>query len=134
MKGESKIVKLELRLDWSEMDLFGHINNVSYFKYLQSARVQFWEISGLAAAYRKEHKGPILASVQCDFMSPLHYPGNIVIHSRLASIGQSSFKLTHEIISSAGILCATGQDVLVMYDHIQQIKIPVPQELHNWLP
>jgi acyl-CoA thioester hydrolase len=133
MDEQAKIVKLELRLDWSEMDLFGHINNVSYFKYLQSARVQFWEVTGLASVFRKERKGPILASVQCDFIHPLHYPGNILIQSRLIRIGNTSFQLAHKIHSSTGQLCATGNDALVMYDHVQQVKLQVPEELKHWL-
>jgi acyl-CoA thioester hydrolase len=28
-------VKLQLRLDWSELDYFGHVNNVSFFKYIR---------------------------------------------------------------------------------------------------
>ena len=38
---------LTLRVDWSEMDLFGHINNVMYAKYIQSARVNFVEKIGI---------------------------------------------------------------------------------------
>lgn len=32
---------LELRIDWSEMDLFGHVNNVAFFKYVQASRVNY---------------------------------------------------------------------------------------------
>jgi len=34
--------KLPIRIDWSEMDLFGHVNNVMYFKYIQASRVNYW--------------------------------------------------------------------------------------------
>lgn len=126
-------IELNLRLDWSEMDMFGHINNVSYFRYLQSARVEFWEVTGLAGVFRRERKGPILASVHCDFLAPLHYPGTIRIHTRLAEVGNSSFQLVHEVFSDQGRLCATGRDVLVMYDHVAQEKIPVPDVLRQML-
>lgn len=133
MNQKSKMVELELRLDWSEMDLFGHINNVSYFKYLQSARVQFWETTGLAAIFRKERKGPILASVKCDFIQPLHYPGKIRILTHLAECGNTSFRLHHRIESESGVLCAEGQDVLVMFDHNTQEKLSLPESLKSWM-
>jgi hypothetical protein len=43
---ESK-VKLELRIDWSEIDLFGHVNNLAILKYIQAARVNYLEKIGL---------------------------------------------------------------------------------------
>ncbi|MCE3258723.1 MAG: hypothetical protein K0S12_364, partial [Bacteroidetes bacterium] len=33
--------EIKIQLDWSEMDLFGHVNNVAYFKYIQAARVNY---------------------------------------------------------------------------------------------
>ena len=35
--------KLDLRIDWSEIDSFGHINNIAIMKYIQAARVNYLE-------------------------------------------------------------------------------------------
>lgn len=67
-------VKLQLRIDWSEMDLFGHVNNVAYFKYIQAARVNYWEISMLSKLFSEMKLGPILLSTGCQFIRPLFYP------------------------------------------------------------
>ena len=40
-------VKFEIRIDWSEIDLFGHINNLAIMKYVQAGRVHYLELSGL---------------------------------------------------------------------------------------
>ncbi len=40
-------VKFEIRIDWSEIDLFGHINNLAIMKYVQAARVNYLELVGL---------------------------------------------------------------------------------------
>ena len=29
--------QITLRIDWSELDLFGHVNNVAFHKYAQTA-------------------------------------------------------------------------------------------------
>ena len=122
---------LKLRLDWSEMDLFGHINNVAYFKYVQAGRVKFWEESKLIELYTNEKKGPILASTQMNFKKPLHYPGDIVIETKLESVGYTSFVLTHNIMNAENEICAEAKDVVVMFDFKKNQKMEVPEEYRN---
>lgn len=47
--------RLAMRLDWSEMDMFGHINNVMYAKFVQAARVNYWEMVGLNSMFNQSH-------------------------------------------------------------------------------
>ena len=92
-------VKLPLRIDWSEMDLFGHVNNVAYFKYIQASRVNYWEVSMLTALFGEKRIGPILLSTGCQFIKPLFYPGNIVVESRIEFIKNTSFGIHHRILN-----------------------------------
>lgn len=124
-------VKLPLRLDWSEMDLFGHINNVAYFKYIQAARVNYWEVSGLAATFATTRVGPILLSTGCQFSKPLFYPGNILIESRVEFLKHTSFGIHHRILNGAGELCAEAHDVIVTYDFNKNEKVPIWQEFRD---
>ena len=32
-------VRIEVPVAWGEMDAFGHVNNVVYFRYFESARI-----------------------------------------------------------------------------------------------
>ena len=52
---------LELRIDWSELDLLGHVNNVSIVKYCQAARIIFVTAVGLPLSPGMEF-GPIEAA------------------------------------------------------------------------
>ncbi len=58
--------KLNIRLDWSEMDMFGHINNVMFFKFMQASRVNYWEMSKFHEDYLTKKLAhylyPLLAS------------------------------------------------------------------------
>jgi len=121
-------VKLSLRLDWSEMDLFGHINNVMYFKYIQASRVNYWETMGIAKDFSTTKVGPILASTKCNFLKPLHYPGNIIIQARMEFIKNTSFGIEHQILNEQGEIAAIANDVIVMYDFNKNEKV-VFQEL-----
>jgi acyl-CoA thioester hydrolase len=109
-------IKLSLRLDWSEMDLFGHINNVAYFKYIQASRVNYWEVTGVAASFAETKIGPILLSTSCQFIRPLHYPGNMVVEARIEFMKNTSFGIHHRILNEAGVICAEAHDVIVTYD------------------
>lgn len=122
-------VKLSLRLDWSEMDLFGHINNVSYFKYAQAARVNYWETIGLTQLHNDMQIGPMLASTSCNFIKPLFYPGSILIESGIEFMKTTSFGLHHRILNADNEVAAEAHDVVVMYDFKKGTKIPIPDEM-----
>jgi len=124
-------VKLPLRIDWSEMDLFGHVNNVAYFKYIQASRVNYWEISGLSADFDKTKIGPILLSTSCQFIKPLFYPGNIVVECRIEFIKITSFGIHHRILNEQGEVAAEAHDVIVTFDFKKNEKAPVSEEFRN---
>ena len=123
-----KANELTLRLDWSEMDLFGHINNVSYFKYLQASRVHFWESLGIHRLHETHGIGPALAKTSCSFVKPLHYPGNIRIVVTVDWTKNSSFQLHHRIYDANETLCAEGEDVVVLFDYRQNKKFLLTEE------
>ena len=126
-------VKLSLRIDWSEMDLFGHVNNVAFLKYVQAARVNFWEHTSIQNELNTDRKGPILASVNCQFKKPLHYPGNIIIQTRVEFMKTTSFGFHHQIIDHHGEIASEAHDVIVMYDFNTREKLPLAETLRQEL-
>ena len=119
-------VKLSIRLDWSEMDMFGHINNVMFFKFMQASRVNYWEVSKFDGDYKTKKQGPLLVSSSCQFKKPLFYPGNIVIEAKVDFIKNSSFGITHRILNDKNEICAEAQDVIVLYDFIKNETVTIP--------
>jgi acyl-CoA thioester hydrolase len=124
-------VKLPLRIDWSEMDLFGHVNNVAYFKYIQASRVNYWEVSMLTKLFDEQKIGPILLSTGCQFIKPLFYPGNIIVESRIEFIKNTSFGIHHRILNDQGEISAEAHDVIVTYDFNKNEKVPVSEEFRT---
>jgi acyl-CoA thioester hydrolase len=124
-------VKLPIRLDWSEMDLFGHINNVAYFKYVQASRVNYWELTGLAAGFSETRIGPILLSTGCNFIKPLFYPGNIIVEARMEFIKNTSFGIHHHILNEQGELVAEAHDIIVNFNFNTNEKTPISAAFRN---
>ncbi len=118
-----------LKIDWSDLDLFGHVNNVAFFKYIQAARVNYCESIGLTSINEKDQLGFIVASTNCTFKIPLRYPGNIKVFSKIDWIKNSSFQLSHLIVNDKNEVAAESFDVVVVFDYEKKIKTNITQEL-----
>ncbi len=131
------------------MDALGHVNNVMFFRYLESARVNFIlaiaksaEASGGAGLDQNSATnlrtvcgvGFILQHVQCRFRRPLFYPDTITVTSRVAGIEADRFMLEHEIISQkTGEVSAIGVGTIVTYDYEAGVKVMMPEQLRQLL-
>ena len=124
-------VKLDLRIDWSELDLFGHVNNVMFFKYIQASRVNYWEACNLLQHYEDDQIGPMLLSCNCQFKKPLFFPGNITVQARVEFIKNTSFGLHHQILNEAKEIVAEANDVIVMYDYKKSGKVSFPASVRK---
>jgi acyl-CoA thioester hydrolase len=124
-------LELKLRIDWSELDLFGHVNNVMFMKYVQAARVNYWEQSGIYHEFKENKIGPMLVSTACQFKKQLMYPGEVTIRSGMEFIKNTSFSIHHKIFDQHGDVVAEAQDVIVMFDFNKNEKTAVPQVMRD---
>ena len=112
---------MEIKVRFSETDLLGHINNVSYFTYLETARIDFLEQIGLKFTDKFVF---ILASASCDFMQQGYFGQTFKINTSVSRIGTKSLVLTSEILDKeSGELIAKGESTLVHFDRIEQKSI-----------
>lgn len=126
-------LSLELRIDWSDLDMYEHVNNVSFMRFLQSGRVNFWEASGTHDFYKNSNQGTMLVSTSCDFKKSLHYPGKAIVKTKLDFIGNTSFGIKHLILNEHNEVCAEGKDVVVCFDFDKKSTFPVPEWLKEKL-
>ncbi|MBY0311575.1 MAG: acyl-CoA thioesterase [Phycisphaerales bacterium] len=128
------LVTVSIPVAWGEMDALGHVNNIVYFRYMETARVAFiralgWEIDPLAKGV-----GVILHSVQCRFRAPLSYPDTLMVTARLAAIEDDRFTVEHELTSAkTGGLVATGSGIIVAYDYGRAAKASIPEPFRSRL-
>jgi len=121
--------ELELRIDWSEIDILGHVNSLAILKYVQAARVQYLEGLGLMQSQAEQGIGPILASLSCQYRKPLFYPGKVRVRCKVDEIGNTSFRMQHSVCADGGEVVAEAQDVIVLYDFAKATKTPIPGDL-----
>jgi acyl-CoA thioester hydrolase len=123
-------VQVEIPVAWGEMDAFGHVNNVVYFRYFESARIACFERLGYPELTTTTGLGPILASTDCRFRLPLTYPDTVVAAARIGAIGADDFMMHYLVVSRRhGRVAAEGSGRIVSYDYGKQCKSPLPPEL-----
>jgi acyl-CoA thioester hydrolase len=133
MESETYNLKLELRIDWNDLDMYKHVNNISFMRYMQSGRVNFWEASGIYEMYENTNMGTMLVSTHCDFKKSLYYPGKAIVKTRIDFIKNSSFGLKHLILNDINEVCAEGKDVVVCYDFEKDKTFRIPEDLRTQL-
>lgn len=126
---ESRIT-IDLPVAWGEMDALGHVNNVVYFRYLESSRVAFIQSLGTTQIRNYHGCGFILQHVECRFRRPVVYPDTLRITAHITQVLEDRFSLAHEIISNAqSAVVAIGEGTIVTYDYTAAKKVPIPAAL-----
>jgi len=113
----------ECRVRFSDVDVYGHVNNVKYFEYYQEARIVFLTSLGRGAADERFHV--VLASVDVDYKRPILFRTEpYTIESRVTRVGGSSFGLAAEIKDGETVL-SRAEAVLVTFDTDSQRSRPL---------
>jgi len=121
-------VVVEFPVAWGEMDAMGHVNNVVYFRYFESARIAYFEKMNLLGYMTETGIGPILGEISCKFKIPLSYPDRVLIGAKVVRIEEDRFIMNHLVVSiKHQKVAAEGESVLVTYNYREGKKVTVPE-------
>jgi acyl-CoA thioester hydrolase len=117
---------------WGDQDAFGHVNNTVYFRWFESARIEYLNRVGLNGPSAGNTLGPIMAAAGCNFRRQLVYPDTVHVGARVTRIGRASFTMEHVVFSEKlGCVAADGASTLVVFDYAKNLAHPVPQEIRG---
>lgn len=123
-------VVIEMPVLWGHMDAFQHVNNVIYFRYFESARIEYGDRLKLYQIMEETGIGPILAATGCRFLKPLVYPDTIRVGCRTVRLEPSVMEQEYAIHSSKNQrVMALGTGKVVAYDYHRRQKSSYPQAL-----
>lgn len=128
---------MRIPIRWGDMDAMGHVNNTVYFRYMETARIAWFD--QIACAPDPEGEGPVIVNANCSFLKQLVYPGEVEITTLVGTAGRSSFQMTHEMRlvgadGEAGALHAEGGAKVVWVNFPAQKSVPLPEMLLELLP
>ncbi len=123
------VYEMVIPIRWGDMDAMGHINNTVYFRYMETARIDWLQSIGCQPDAQGE--GVVIVNAFCNFHRQFEYPGDILIKTYVSDPGRSSFEswATMEKVGEPGVLYATGGATTVWVDFPKQKSAPLP----DWL-
>ncbi len=121
---------------WGDMDAMGHVNNILYFQYMESARVGFFERLGWQSRDMGAGRGgPVIVSQTFNYRKQLHYPADIEVGITCRELRRRSFVLGYGVFRSATEdLIGDGSTVLVWMDYARGKAVEIPPEVRALFP
>ena len=114
----------EQKVAWGDMDAFGHVNNAVYYRYIESARICYFDELDIF----KQDVFTVVASSQCKYLSPVFYPDVLHIGARIEELRNSAFRMHYSLWSETqNQIVATGEAVMVCVDKVTSNKQAIPE-------
>jgi len=120
------LFEIAMDVRWGDMDAFNHVNNASYLRYVEEARVAWFKT--LTPDWASVDCAPILAAATVNYRRPIGWPERLRVSLLAGRVGGKSLTLEHRIESATrdGLHYADGQAVMVWVDR-SGASIPLPE-------
>ncbi|MFL6630215.1 MAG: acyl-CoA thioesterase [Burkholderiaceae bacterium] len=114
---------------WMDNDVYGHVNNVVYYSFFDTA------VNGLLmdAGVLDIHQGEVIGLVvetQCNYFAPIAFPQAVAAGVRVAQLRRSSVRYEIGLFAGDAPECAAaGHFVHVYVDRATRRPVPLPEAL-----
>ena len=118
---------------WGDMDAMGHVNNTVYFRFMEQARISWFEalVPGSDAWLSC---GIVIATASCNYRRAITYPGTVEVRLLIGAPGSSSIPTHYELrVDDDPQPCADGAAVVVFIDMKTQKSTRIPDAIRNRL-
>jgi acyl-CoA thioester hydrolase len=120
-----------IAIRWGDMDAMGHVNNTVYFRYMEQARIGWFDaLVPRAEAWRST--GIVIVNASCNFKRPINYPGTVEVRVYAGAAGGSSVPTYYELLVDEE-LYADGAAVVVFIDMATQKPMRIPADIRGRL-
>lgn len=118
---------------WMDNDIYGHINNVTYYSYFDTVANRYLIDIGGLDIHRSSTIGLVVES-QCQYHAPLAFPQTITAGLRVDRLGRRSVTYGIAIFAEdASEAAAHGRLVHVFVDRQTRRAVPLSESLRNSL-
>lgn len=121
-------IVFEQRVAWGDMDAFGHVNNVIYYRYIENARLYYLDHLKIL----QQDVLTVIASNQCKYIRPVVYPDILKIGVRVEELRNSAMRMHYLIYSEAQQMVvaeAEAEAVIVCVDCVNMQKTLIPENV-----
>ena len=111
---------------WMDNDIYGHVNNVHYYSYFDTAVNQFLIESGVLDIHHGEVVGFVVETA-CSYFSPIAFPDLVHAGIRVGRIGNSSVQYELGLFRNDDMQsAAAGSFTHVYVNRATGKSVPVP--------
>ena len=119
----------EIPTRWADNDVYGHVNNVVYYSWFDTAVNAYLIEQGALDIHRGQTIGLVIET-QCNYFAPLAFPQVVEAGIRVAKLGQSSVRYEIGLFAHGEPLCAAaGHFVHVYVDKVTRRPCALPVAL-----
>ena len=120
------VYEMLIPVRWGDMDAMGHLNNTTYFRYFETARIDWF--NALRPLKQSDEEGILIINAFCTFHRQIEYPGNVRLKLYASDPGRSSFEtwVTMEREELPGVVHASGGATTVWSNFKAQKSAPLP--------
>ena len=111
---------------WADNDAYGHVNNVVFYQWFDSA-VNAWLVEqGMLDIERGDPIG-LVVETRCSYFSPLAFPQDVDVGLKVAELGRSSIRYRIGVFGAEAISAAAqGEFVHVVVDRSSRRAVDIP--------
>ncbi len=118
---------------WMDNDAYGHVNNVVYYSWFDTAVNAYLIEQGVLDIHHGATIGLVIET-QCNYFSPLAFPQTVEAGIRVARLGSSSVRYEVGLFAQGEPLTAAkGHFVHVYVDKASRRPTPLPLNLKTVL-
>ncbi|WP_312572035.1 thioesterase family protein [Stutzerimonas balearica] len=118
---------------WHDNDIYGHVNNVTYYGFFDTAVNTYLIQQGGLDIHGGEVVGFVVSS-SCDYFASISFPDLIEVGVRVAQLGNSSVQYELAIFRQGEHeACAAGRFVHVFVRRADNRPTPIPERLRGAL-
>lgn len=118
---------------WGDHDSYGHVNNVVYYSYCESAISEFLVEQGTLDIASSPVIGLIVNS-SCTYFSPIGFPDRINVGMKISHLGNSSARYELALFRNDDQEAAAAAHIIYVYvDRASNVAVPVPDAVRTVL-
>ena len=123
---KKKVHEMIIPIRWGDVDAMGHVNNTTYFRYLETIRIDW--LHSIGAVPQPNGHGPVIVNAFCNFYKQLEYPGDVLIKMYASDPGRTTFETwgTMERTDQPGVIYAAGGATTIWVDFPNQKAVDLP--------
>jgi acyl-CoA thioester hydrolase len=120
---------LALPTRWMDNDSYGHVNNVNYYSFFDTAVNRYLIDRGVLDIHTDDIVG-FVVETSCSYFSSISFPDTIHVGVRVAKLGNSSVRYELALFRNDDALpSAAGHFVHVYVDRRSNKSVPIPEQV-----